>query len=361
MNQFLNLLLNFQSLPRIRREKSFMEVSGYPHYENVCTNILGFYFDPDEEHGMGNLFLTAFFKMVNERAIKATGTEDFADLSIEGPVRISREHPANDQKRIDLVVDADAFTIGIENKIFHWEANDFENYGSVIDSLGANKLVIKAVLCLRTRQNDPLPKGGFLRYTYSELWNQVRNLLGHHLVSASPKWTTYLTEFMTTTDRLAGETPEEKEVTDFFMKNHELIEQLVSDHQQLRNRLAARLRNILEQVKDVPEFAKYRRVRGLDGSNVLATHFDIKGCTIALDLVVELTGWKLQFWGDGPNHIEILMQLTNSGPMHDRFPGITIHGNFAVLEQWDLHIGELELLQAVTTGYTAVISGADSL
>ena len=28
-----------------------------PNYENVCSNILGFYFDPTEAHGMRDLLL----------------------------------------------------------------------------------------------------------------------------------------------------------------------------------------------------------------------------------------------------------------------------------------------------------------
>ena len=32
------------------KEKTFMDISGYPYYENVCSNILAFYFKPKEEH-----------------------------------------------------------------------------------------------------------------------------------------------------------------------------------------------------------------------------------------------------------------------------------------------------------------------
>lgn len=44
LNQFLfdaNKL--YKKIPI--KEKTFMDVSGYPHYENVCSNILAFYFN----------------------------------------------------------------------------------------------------------------------------------------------------------------------------------------------------------------------------------------------------------------------------------------------------------------------------
>ena len=40
-----------------RKEKTFMDISGYPHYENVCSNILAFYFNPLEEHNLNNLVM----------------------------------------------------------------------------------------------------------------------------------------------------------------------------------------------------------------------------------------------------------------------------------------------------------------
>lgn len=46
MKDFLNLLLDFQSLPRETKAMTFMEVSGQAHYEKVASNILAFYFDP---------------------------------------------------------------------------------------------------------------------------------------------------------------------------------------------------------------------------------------------------------------------------------------------------------------------------
>ena len=37
--------------PSPPRNLTFMQIAGYPHYENVCSNILAFYLDPAEEHG----------------------------------------------------------------------------------------------------------------------------------------------------------------------------------------------------------------------------------------------------------------------------------------------------------------------
>lgn len=41
-----------------------MDISGYPHYENVCSNILAFYFNPLEEHNLNNLVINSFIKVL---------------------------------------------------------------------------------------------------------------------------------------------------------------------------------------------------------------------------------------------------------------------------------------------------------
>ena len=48
--QFVSLLDEFRKLPPgITRSPTFMEVAGYPHYENVCSNILAFFLDPKNQ------------------------------------------------------------------------------------------------------------------------------------------------------------------------------------------------------------------------------------------------------------------------------------------------------------------------
>lgn len=348
MNGALSLLLDFHALPRVERASTFMEIAGYPHYENVCSNILKFYFDPTAEHGLGDLFLKSFFGMAG-----------VSGLEFSGELAIERECPALDDKRIDLVVEGETFILAIENKIYHWEANDFVLYAGTIDARGVGKQVVKAVLCLNTRAGDPAPKGGFVRFTYRELWKRVRDELGHRLTHAAPKWLTFLNEFMETTSRLAGETQEEREVTDFFMRHHDQIEKLVEDRQRLLNRLHTCLRNIRDSVVSLPEAEKYKTVRGLCGPGVLAGHFLIQGKTIGFDLTVDLKGWTLMIWQQEPH--DVIHLLRESAPMKALFPLERKNGNNFTLRQWDLHATEVELRETLVEGYKALIAAADTI
>ena len=54
----LQEFLNKNTIPIIQSSpKTFLEIARQPHYENVITNIYAFYFDINEEHGFGNLFV----------------------------------------------------------------------------------------------------------------------------------------------------------------------------------------------------------------------------------------------------------------------------------------------------------------
>ncbi len=58
---------------RIERPQTFMEIAGYPHYEDVCSNILKFFMDPEEAHGLRTLVLDAFLASAGDGATADRG------------------------------------------------------------------------------------------------------------------------------------------------------------------------------------------------------------------------------------------------------------------------------------------------
>ena len=56
-DDFKRLLAVFNSnaKPAKKQKRTFMSVSGYPHFENVASNILMFLLNDNEEHNLKNL------------------------------------------------------------------------------------------------------------------------------------------------------------------------------------------------------------------------------------------------------------------------------------------------------------------
>ncbi|MCU0796508.1 MAG: PD-(D/E)XK nuclease family protein [Akkermansiaceae bacterium] len=361
MNDYLNLLLDFQSLPREAKARTFMEVSGQAHYENVASNILAFYLDPKEEHGMKDLLLSAFLEMVRDWQ-KSNSMPEIPETKIPETVSITREHPAEDNKRIDLVIDCEAFTIGIENKIYHWEANDFVNYARVLDALGDRKAItLKTVLGLHAEAWKPLPPGGFLRFTYAQLWTQVRSSLGLYLPQANPKWVTYLIDFMETTSRLTGESPSNKEFTDFFLKHTDTIEQLVADRQTLLNRLDGYNYALESNLKD--DLAKHECIKKVWVWQriVFVVDFQIQGHRIALDLAHSLTDWRLTVFDRDQKSQEFLCSFVNTTTMRECSPDIKLDDGRYLLHSWDIHATQIDLQDTVLKWVNAIVVTAAAL
>ena len=117
-----SLLDEFEGLSgRLSRPQTFMEIGGYPHYENVCSNFLAYFFDPEGPHGLGSLFLDAL--------VGAVGIEG-VEGGLGGNVSVEREVFTDAGNRIDLLIKSDSHAVLIENKIFAAVANPFEDYAA---------------------------------------------------------------------------------------------------------------------------------------------------------------------------------------------------------------------------------------
>jgi hypothetical protein len=125
LNAATTLLDEFSKLPaRVERPPTFMEIAGYPHYENVCSNILAFFLDPDEPHGLGILVLNAF---------ASAGDIAAAEEEVGGNVSVEREVITDAGNRIDILIESDTHAVIIENKIFAGAGNHFADYAAYLD------------------------------------------------------------------------------------------------------------------------------------------------------------------------------------------------------------------------------------
>ncbi len=240
LEKYKQLLVELEQLPSERSSRTIMQVAGYPHYENVCSNILSFYFDPEEEHGLGDLLLQSLGKLA--------GVKDGAISS--NCMEINRERSTDEGNRIDLVINTETHTIAIENKIYHWLANDFADYSKSIDKLVKenDNQALKFVLGLHPVASEEIPD--FQSITYDQLWEELENNLGPHLHQADPKWLQYLLDFIKTTKQLAQPssmdfTPEEE----FYRSNIDSIDHLLKIKNQFIKKLGSRTASISDLVR----------------------------------------------------------------------------------------------------------------
>lgn len=105
-----------------KRETTLLSIGGRGYYENPASELLQFFFGPQNEHGLETLFIKALKEALSE----ATELE-LPDHSLNC-ITVDREVRTGAGNRIDLVLKAPDWILLIENKIWHEQANPFEDY-----------------------------------------------------------------------------------------------------------------------------------------------------------------------------------------------------------------------------------------
>lgn len=188
----------FNSLKTIQnvktRRKTFMDVSGYPHYENVVSNILAFLFDDSEEHGLQNLWLNALLSL-------AVGSETRRETH---NIRVEREVYTEKGNRIDLLITSDDYIVCIENKIFSGVGNDLLDYKRTAEkNPGADGKELVCIL-LSLTPAEYKEKELFNNILYSELFSVVRAGVGDYIGECDNTWLIYMKDFISTIEALSG-------------------------------------------------------------------------------------------------------------------------------------------------------------
>jgi hypothetical protein len=243
LEEFGGLLDTFGSLQWLerKRQKTLLEIARFPGREIPYSNILAFLLDPnEEEHGLEDLILRSILQAANET--------DLLKTLPARRVKVTREDPTEENKRIDIVVETESFLLGIENKIFADTQNPFKEYSEHLKKkAGANGKTWKAVL-LSLRSEAPDEKlCGFKPLCYDDLFVALRGNLGARLSSAHPKHLFYLLDFIETLENLklgvdmmdrnlmAFFREHEKVACRFRKKTDELVEELTGRCKQMKD------------------------------------------------------------------------------------------------------------------------------
>jgi hypothetical protein len=224
---YQNVLNNIKSLKCVysaKRNPNIFEVAGFPHHENVMSNILKFFFDTNEEHGLNDLWLKSLlhvYKNKTNKQIPLTGINTYG---------IYREYSNGSDKRIDLLIDASPMIIVIENKISApADYNPFDIYEKMAkyyikDNNIDNPILIEIVLSLSKEKN--ISNTNFVNITYEELFEAHDAFAAEY--SPVQKWQVFEKDFIDNLRRKKVETVMklDKEWIDFSDNNYKQLNKL---------------------------------------------------------------------------------------------------------------------------------------
>jgi len=288
-SDYEGLLAEFRALPgRVERPRTFMEITRYPHYENVCSNILAFFMDPKESHGLGTLMLDAL-----------TSAGNIAAEGVWGNISVEREVITQAGNRIDILVTSDDHAILIENKIHASVINPFNDYSAYLDTTAGERRKHKLLLTLYPTSGGS--DWGFRNLTHEEYVGHIRSLVGHYVSGADARHLTMFLDFLNTLENLRKGTRMSKEFVTFLAERSEDIESLSTELQRFRNELKEKVRDLQNLVD-----ASHPSVKVWTGSRATLSYTSVHIINIAAeDLVFHMNtsisphGWEIDF--DYPN------------------------------------------------------------
>jgi PD-(D/E)XK nuclease superfamily len=307
IEQIADLFAGLNNLPKaVNREPTFMEIAGYPHFENVCSNILAFYLQPINEHGFGTLFLDVLATLVN------------AEIEIDGQgIDVRREEITGNGKRIDLVIESDNHIFGIENKIFAGLYSPFEEYSKHLESLSNGHQVFKILLSLRSVKPSP-QLCGFYPISYEVFFQRVLANIGSCFLTAHEPHTTFLRDFIQTLQNLQEVTTMDRQRLEYFQKNQQHISTLLNEVDGLRKDMRKKVNQLKESV--TVENITYPIQSGLwrsskDLIDVIwyTVKIDDALFWIQFDVYLTPTGWKIHFWNRKGSRKQVEQWLQSRG------------------------------------------------
>ena len=119
LQRYENLMLKAKQFKVSEREITFFDSAFRKHHENPTTELLSFFLDPNEAHGLNDAFYKGLTKAIYEK-ISQQDFGAFQDLAIE--------HVTEDHKRIDLWVETETTLIVVEAKINNQQNNPVPSY-----------------------------------------------------------------------------------------------------------------------------------------------------------------------------------------------------------------------------------------
>lgn len=289
--------------------QTFLEIAGYPHLENVASNILEFFFDAQAEHQFETLFL---------ESLLVTAGVDFSptDLGVDST---QREAFTESNTRLDLVIGTPTLIVGIENKLFHQVNNDFKVYGKHLRAQANGRKVICILLSLYPVMNTAI-LDEFIPITYTAFFENIRKNMGKFVIEANQRYVPFLFDFMQTVEHLRQEEiMTDQDFRKWIVEHQDEIKTLL---QKIR-RYKGHLRNQVKALQARIDIEKHQNSglkivtwlyepTDLSVGRVLVYDFVISdNLKFAIDVIIYPDNWEIHLCTRKPTTIEAFETFLN--------------------------------------------------
>ncbi len=187
LEQYKKLFESAQQYKVEERELTFFDTAMRNHYENPTTELLAFFLNPKNKHGLGHYFFYGLIDALTQ-SIPSDLIEDIGDIvDIQTEVRVSTGG------RIDLLIQTDRAVIVVESKIYHHQKNPFAAYTKYAKDIAKGRPIIQIIFCIDGKSSID----GWNGLSFKQFTAAVESQLGQAFM-ANPynKWGLFAREFL---------------------------------------------------------------------------------------------------------------------------------------------------------------------
>lgn len=242
--KYNDILKKFLRFPIPEDESTFLDLCHYSgeRFEEICSRILEFYFQPNNKHGFGDLWFNSLCQLIGCECDDAfemkTRTEEFTYSSQEK------------YKRIDIILETPSLIIAIENKIGAGLYNQLDVYKEHIEITYPSlkqKLVVLTAHTFSGQEIIKANQNGFVVIGYDKLFKMVKSMIGSYVSNCNQKYLVFMLDFMKTVENRAN-IMTQTELDRFFTNNKVDIEKLIEQFSIWKNRIIEQQKNAISNI-----------------------------------------------------------------------------------------------------------------
>jgi hypothetical protein len=296
--------------PRKGYSPTFLQMAGFPDWENVWSNILAFYFQSTNGHELGNVVFREFMTLIG------------IDVSPEVVVKARREEIVEGGKRLDLVLETPDMVVGIENKVNHELNNDLCAYRRHLDELAFGRDVHAFVLSLHAISAGQDCAADWHFVTYDHFSAKLQRI-DFGPAQISNKYVMFLDDFVTSIVKPNRGGSMDAQRLEFFKQYRAETETLLKEVIVLKEDMRRKVETLREAIlaSQVPvKNGLWRSDEWLQ--DMISNRVDIApDLVLVVDVVIAATGWEILFHNERRDQSKAERWIRQQGillPYHTR-------------------------------------------
>lgn len=246
----LETFLATHNIPKIKgKPKTFLGISKQPHYENVLSNIYAFFFNVNEVHRMGDLFIKSLIECIDYSALKEKDFKFFEGYEIK------TEYTTKNGGRIDLLLYNATSAIILENKVNHHLNNHLDDYWESVELETETDISkIGIILSLKPVSRDQygsfVHSKEYINITHLQLMKTVMKNREPYLERANNKFIVFLDDLNQNIMNISRSYLEAAELA-FYLEHQQKINDLYKFNQDVREHIVNEIELAGEGLEDV--------------------------------------------------------------------------------------------------------------